>query len=368
MVSEPRGYAWLHELAADPDRLKPPRALLPRLAWQGRTTLLSGAEKAGKSEFVSQEISAGTRRDVFLGDECGLITCLWLCLDEPEEDLVRRLMALGADPHRIAIRTTRPENPVHLAELMRETGANVTVVDSLMSFVSGLVTRGGDAAEWTPHLKGLTAVARSAGAAMIWLHHANKATGNYRDSSAIGAEADMILEFQPHQHGDTVRKIRVRGRLPLRDFDLDFVDGRYVLAGEASANPAPGKATEHTRTLLELLSDAEPEGFTSSGWMKAADLPKTSYNRARRRLLREGLAIGPEDTRTNKYRITEAGERALMVPGARGANEVPRNLGTTGLDGAKGATPMVMGGTGTRPGTSDRYESEERMAIVGEAA
>lgn len=46
-----------------------------------------------------------------------------------------------------------------------------------------------------------------------------------------------------------------------------------------------------------------------------------------------------------RYRVTEKGEQALVVPGATGAKEVPRHHGTTGLDGATGAKPGTSTGT-----------------------
>jgi hypothetical protein len=370
MTNVDRGYAWLHELAADPSRLKPPTPRIPGLAWPSRVTLLAAREKAGKSEYVSQGVAAATCGSLFLGERCEVVTCLWLCLDEMEQDLTRRLIGLGADPQRVAIRTLRPDGEFHLAEMVHETKATLVVVDTLMSLVSGLVTRGGDAAEWTPHLKSLVSVARSTGAAMIWNHHASKGTGRYRDSTAIGAESDVNLQWQEHQHGETVRKIMVTGRLSVRDFEVDFIDGRYILAGEIAVGEAPAsQVSHHARALLQLLSDAEPEGYSSTSWRTESKLAKTSFNRARRALIRDGLALGPDHTLTPRYRITAHGERSLELPSAKGASEVPQHRGTNGLGGANGATPLgTRGGTWPpAPGSGTGTEEEkERVAIETE--
>src|SRR5437899_10234157 len=49
------------QLLDDPDALKPPRAIVPRLAWHGRLVLLSGREKlSGKSTLMTAAAAAVT--------------------------------------------------------------------------------------------------------------------------------------------------------------------------------------------------------------------------------------------------------------------------------------------------------------------
>ena len=46
-----------------------------------------------------------------------------------------------------------------------------------------------------PIVQSLTHYAHESGVALILVHHGRKADGKYRDSSAIGAAVDVILEM-----------------------------------------------------------------------------------------------------------------------------------------------------------------------------
>ena len=47
------GGRTLREIIADPTALDPPVAILPRLGWRSRVTLLSAQEKVGKSTLLA---------------------------------------------------------------------------------------------------------------------------------------------------------------------------------------------------------------------------------------------------------------------------------------------------------------------------
>jgi hypothetical protein len=70
----------------------------------------------------------------------------------------------------------------------------------------------------------LAGLARETGTAVVLLHHASKATGRYRDSTAIGAGVDAILEMEPTTDDSAVRRIRARARWAMEPFAVRLAD------------------------------------------------------------------------------------------------------------------------------------------------
>ena len=68
----------LAQLLEDPDALKPPEAMVPRLGYRGRTTLLFAREKAGKSTLMTAGAAALTGGVDFLGERCSPRSVLWV--------------------------------------------------------------------------------------------------------------------------------------------------------------------------------------------------------------------------------------------------------------------------------------------------
>src|SRR5687767_12004067 len=59
----------LRALLGDPSLLEPPTPLIQNLAYSGRTTLLAGQDKAGKSTLMTQAVAALTSGGEFLDHE-----------------------------------------------------------------------------------------------------------------------------------------------------------------------------------------------------------------------------------------------------------------------------------------------------------
>jgi len=58
----------LAEILADPDVIRPPVALVPRMAWTGRVTLLAAREKIGKSTLAGAAVAALSSGVRFMGE------------------------------------------------------------------------------------------------------------------------------------------------------------------------------------------------------------------------------------------------------------------------------------------------------------
>ncbi len=232
----PRAVALtLSEILDDPAALELPRVVVPRLAWEGRTTLLAGREKLGKSTLAGAMAAAVSRGGTFLGRRVEAGCVLWLLLEEHVGDLARRSIRFGADPSNVFV-LDHPTAPLEdLGAAVRELRPALTIVDTLSSAVAGRIREAGSSTEWVPVLAVQEAIARETGTAIMILHHSRKSDGSYRDSTAIGAGVDVVAELHPVQGQATERRVRLQGRVPVEDFTVRYTGNDFELAdGTAS--------------------------------------------------------------------------------------------------------------------------------------
>ena len=223
-------WRTLAAIAADPAALEPPPVVAAGFAWSGRVTLFAGAPKAGKSttaRHVAASVSAGRQ---FLSHPSLAGTVLVANLEEHTADAARGLIEARADADKIVLADRLPEGVADLRRAAERYHPAFVVIDSLAAFAAGRIADPSSSAQWTPLMLELTALARDSGAALLLIHHATKSTGTYRDSSAIGANVDCILEMTPDERDATARKIRARARWPIEDFTIRYIDGRLDLA------------------------------------------------------------------------------------------------------------------------------------------
>lgn len=220
----------LEDLILRPELLAPPASRLPRHAWGGRTSLLAAAAKSGKSTLAGQGIAAGVTGELFLGERVAATRTLILGLDEALAETVRRLASFGAE-RDVLLMTERPAAD-ELQRIITGEGVDLVVIDSLSEFARGIVEDYNSASQWTPLLGSLRRTAQETDAGILMLHHVTKGpNGRYRDSSAIGAGVDVIIESLVDESDPTVRKVRARGRFPMTDFNLRYTNCRYALEG-----------------------------------------------------------------------------------------------------------------------------------------
>jgi hypothetical protein len=222
----------LEEILAHPEYLQAPEVLVPRLAWKGRVTLAAGREKGGKSTFVAAGCATLTTGGYFLGTFTPCGTVLWLSADnESLYDQVARFRRFGAEPKNLYVVTDWDRTPSGLFRAAE--GANVVVIDTLASFAELAVADAGSSSAWTPIMMAIKRCANETGAGIVLIHHASKATGAYRDSTAIGAGVDCILEISQAADTPMVRHIKARGRWPLADYSVRLESDRFELTENA---------------------------------------------------------------------------------------------------------------------------------------
>jgi hypothetical protein len=227
----------------NPAALEPPVVVVPRLVWRGRVTLLAAREKAGKSTLATAAAAAVSQGAAWLGDATTQGPVLWVALEEHVSDLAARFHDWQADAARIHVIDSLwgLDDPMDaLYAEARAVGPTLLVVDTLSALVDATGARPdpGSSTAWTPIMSALTRIARDSDAAVGILHHARRSDGAYRDSSAIGAGVDAIVEMADGPDAD-VRVLRVRARWRVGDYSIRLAGGagppRYELAkGEPS--------------------------------------------------------------------------------------------------------------------------------------
>ncbi len=232
----------LGQILADPEALNPPTPVAPHLAWPERVSMLAAREKVGKGTLVAGAVAAVSNGLTFLDGRAMHGFVLYAALEDHTADLARRLHSFAADPDRTLI-----PDPIdtheQLAGLVSDYSPLLVVVDTLAKFVERLELESGDGSGWTRAMTPFIDLARETGAAVLLVHHGGKADGSYRDSTAIGASVDVILEMRPDGEDAYVRHVRAKGRVPVRDYRVKY-------------HPAPGGPAYFELLGAELSLDA----------------------------------------------------------------------------------------------------------------
>jgi hypothetical protein len=268
-------FISLKDLLARPGLLAPPEAVVPRIAYRGRLTILAGPDKSGKSTLMGHAIAAVTRGEHFLGLPCKPGSVMLLGLEEHPDDAARRLKDLKTDAKFVHMVLSPPPDLYALTdEWLSACQAELIVVDSLIEYARvtlGDAPADGDNSGWASVMRPLVALARGHNCAIVVLHHVRRADGKYRGSSEIAAAADLLLELSLPNKGQSpnARNIKGRGRWQADPFTVALEDGRYEISGgrELSCHDLvlihvernPGASLRSLRDGVQLRSSAVDE-------------------------------------------------------------------------------------------------------------
>lgn len=226
-------YRYLKEIVEDPGILEPPKAIIPRLMFQGRRTIFAGREKLGKSTILAQGVVAVSNGGLFLGERCDQATIIWVGLEEPVADTARRFIEMGANPERIVLVDSLDQDWLRdIISTANETEAVGMVIDSYAMLLSHVgIKDENDAGPVNFRIiRPLTTLIRDTGVAVTFTAHARKEDGKYRGSSALGAGVDLIVEMFSTKNTKTERAYECRGRVPTEDFKTEFNGQDYSLS------------------------------------------------------------------------------------------------------------------------------------------
>jgi len=253
-------YRTLAEILADPKILEPPEEVVPRLAWRGRVTLLAAREKDGKSTIAGAAAAAVTRGATFLDGVALRGVVVIAGLEEHPGEIASRLVRFDADTTRVHIATWKEVDPVvELKEAVERIRPDLVIVDTLSAIAEGKLDDG-SAKAWQPLMSSLTRIARDFDCAVLIIHHSRKADGAYRDSTAIGANVDCILEMRPDDRDPNARHLKARARFTVPDCAIRYNGSGYemVETGEPAVtfrNAIQRYVNEHPGCSLNQLRD-----------------------------------------------------------------------------------------------------------------
>jgi hypothetical protein len=300
----------LADLLQRPELLRPPPVVVPLFAWQGRLTMLAGAEKVGKSTVIGQAVAAVSQGEDFLGQRVAAVNVLYLDLDESVSDLVRRLHRHGARD-RVYVVRERP-GMEELIGLINSHQIGLVVIDTVGEFVTGLVDDFNSAAQWTPILKALRAAMEETGCAGVFLHHTVRGGKRYADSRALGAGVDVILTMCSEDDDTSVRKVKALGRLEVADFRLRFDGRQYDVADGAEA----AEVTLQARLCRAIASDP---GIGKGKLRAAVGGGTAAADAALEFLLRDGVVEDRGNEKARAYHLVP------LVAGDKGRVKVEVN-------------------------------------------
>lgn len=236
-------FLSLEELLKRPELLVPPPVVIPRIARRGRTTLIAGADKAGKSTLLAHATAAHSKRGYFLDEPVGAETAniVWVGLEEALGDAVMRFEQLAAVPPNIQVLNVATANLLEeIRKELKRKPADVVVVDSVTEYariLKGAPPEDGDSSGWSGIVRPLTALTREfPSVCLVLLHHSRRSDGQFRSSGEIAAAVDCLLEMRGPGVGEdtSLRHITGRARWTVEPFDIKLRNGRYELAGGAA--------------------------------------------------------------------------------------------------------------------------------------
>ena len=253
----------------------------PAVAWpiahRGRLTLLHAREKVGKSTLLRAAVAAVTRGVPFLEQSTIAGRVLWVG-EEAVGDLKGQLFEVNADLDRVFfIRRLNPktEHEASLPQLVALLRPVWVIIDTWQHYLKAhRVTDTAGPGEQGLLLGDVVDLAQEYEAAITVSHHNAKNRPNaYRDSTALGAVADMIVSLGRGET-PTARRLQPSGRWHLDPVDIRWNHGvGYEVVEEAEQAEPSSRRTPvgqiDDRVLLHLL-ELGPEARPSARVLAAA--------------------------------------------------------------------------------------------------
>jgi hypothetical protein len=308
----------LADLLARPDR--PVEYLVENLLVSGTVSCVAAKPKVGKSTFARNLCLAVSRGEGFLGLKTKQGECIYLALEERDEDVKNDFRAMGADgsePIYVHAAAAPAEGIVALCDLVRQLRPVLVVIDPL--FRIARIRDEKAYAETYDALGPLIDVAREAGTHVLLTHHAGKsakaeAIDSPLGSTAIGGAVCTLILLRRTESIRTVQSVQRIGQ-DLPETVLEFATGTHTLS--LGAEKAEADAQTVAAGILEYLqgvdsAKTEPEiGEAVEG--------KTGVKRKALRLLVEARKIDREGAgrRGDPFRYRFSFSCSPDIPGTR---------------------------------------------------
>ena len=308
----------LADLLARPDL--PVEYLVENLLVSGTVSCLAAKPKVGKSTFARNLCLAVSRGEDFLGLKTKLGECIYLALEEREQDVKNDFRAMGAngrEPIFIHAAAAPAEGILAVCDLVRQMRSVLVVIDPL--FRMARIRDEKAYAETYAALGPLIDVAREAGTHVLLTHHAGKsaksdAIDSPLGSTAIGGAVCTLILLKRTESLRTVQSVQRIGQ-DLSETVLEFDPETHSLSlGAAKADADVQSVAD---SILEYLQSAD--GKKTEPEIGEAVEGKTSTKRKALRLLRESGKIDREGTgrRGDPFRYGFLFSCSPYIPGTR---------------------------------------------------
>ena len=311
----------INELLVDGAGPPMPEMVGEWFSWRKRLTLLVGREKlSGKSTLCTFEAMAALKKGYRV---------LWVSPDEPRDDILHRLVKAGvgdyADQCVIAGDMDVPASWAELGQFIVDTRPDLIILDSIHSLFpminDGKVPDSSESAIWQKLTGKLRPLAIKLDAAVVWIHHANKATGLAAGSIGITAAVDAIVTVTP-QRKQNRRALSYLGRRvnSTHNCALDYLDEErgYELVKDWNSN-VQNQHDEQSKTEVSyewfkaFIAACEGDDFLRP---KAAQAYRDHFNddpekggllgKLLRRLRKENIiGLGEQTAEGRRYLISD---------------------------------------------------------------
>jgi replicative DNA helicase len=258
----------LAELLASP----PPAVGWRWQGWlaRGDLALLVGEPGVGKS-LLALALAASLRLgDTLLGDDCRRCRVGIVDLENPLDEVHKRLRAFGIsadDNDGLLYWHAQPldlaDGTAAIATIVQEHALDVLMIDSLRRATPGLDEN--DSAAVSAVLSPLRALTHETGCTILLLHHVRKQSGGSADaaqtvrgSGDLVASADSLLVLRPKEQGlFAVEHAKARRGMPHDSVivRIDDNEGRITLVNEGPAGITEDKVGEMLAKIVSLLSE-----------------------------------------------------------------------------------------------------------------
>jgi hypothetical protein len=255
----------LGELLTRPD--VPVEYVVENLLVRGTVSCVVAKPKVGKSTFARNLCLAVSRGENFLGLKTKQGECIYLALEEREEDIKNDFRAMGADgtePIHVHAAAAPAEGILAVCDLVRQRRPVLVVIDPL--FRIARIRDEKAYAETYTALGPLIDVAREAGTHVLLTHHAGKsAKADAIDaplgSTAIGGAVCSLVHLKRTDTARTIQTVqRIAQDIPETLLQFD-VKSRALSLGEPKADAdiwAIGEAIlEHLKGTDEARTESE---------------------------------------------------------------------------------------------------------------
>ncbi len=284
----------------------------PPVAWlvdpilaRACTTMLAGREGRGKSLLALALAAAGGRAGTIAGMVCPEpLKTLYVDAENGEQEAHRRLHGLNVPAGALVYVEADGFSLRHdfdeLAALVEANAPDVLVLDSLRSLAPGLDEN--DSQQTEVALRPVVRLTQQRRIASLVLHHASRASGEYRGSTAIGAAVELGFTLSRHDDDPDARrrrklscwKSRPAAEPPVRWVAIEPVPGGGILLAETEPfEPERPRPRDNRReSVLAALGD---EPVSERDVVAAAGVPKTTARRVLLDLQDAGLAERTDD-------------------------------------------------------------------------